>query len=319
MSPEDVQHIALLGTGTIGCGWAVHFLAQGKTLTVYDPAPDAPDRVGAFVDQAWPKMKRLGLSPGADPTAFRVVSDAATAVGDAHFVQESAPENVGAKKALFRQIDDALPPHTVVASSTSGLFMSELQQGRAGANRYVVGHPFNPPHIMPLVEVVGGRETDAEVIDWTMAFYRAHGKQVIHIRKEVAGHLANRLQLALYREAVHAVVDGIASVEDVDAAVVHALGLRWALIGPHLTIHLAGGPGGMRHHLEHLGPSIEDWWNNLGTPHLNPQVNAQLIEGVEAETAGRSVEDLASQRDDLLVALIQTLKAAGTDAEGNSK
>jgi len=309
-NPEDIQRIALLGTGTIGSGWAVHYLAQGKSLTIYDPAPDAEERLGAFVEAAWPKMERLGLSPSADRNAFRFAASAAGAVHDAEFVQESAPENLAAKIDLYRQIDDALPPQTVVASSTSGLFISDMQEGRAGANRYVVGHPFNPPHIMPLVEVVGGRQTDAEVIDWTLAFYRAHGKQAIQIRKEVAGHLANRLQVALLREAVHAVAEGIASVQDVDAAVVHALGLRWALIGPHLTIHLAGGPGGMRHHLEHLGPSIEEWWDNLGTPHLNSQVNEKLIEGMEAATAGRPVEDLANERDNLLVELIQTLKKA---------
>jgi 3-hydroxyacyl-CoA dehydrogenase len=310
IKPEDVQRIALLGTGTIGCGWAAHYLAQGKTLTVYDPAPDAETRLDSFVENTWPTMQRLGLSPNADPKAFRVVPNAADAVHDAQFVQESAPENVAAKIDLYRQIDDALDPETVVASSTSGLFISELQQGRAGPHRYVVGHPFNPPHIMPLVEVVGGRQTDADVIDWTLAFYRAHGKQAIHIRKEVAGHLANRLQVALLREAVHAVADDIASVEDVDAAVVHALGLRWALIGPHLTVHLAGGPGGIRHHLEHLGPSIENWWNDLGAPQLSPEVNAKLIGGIEEETAGRSFDDLVSERDNLLVELIQTLKKA---------
>lgn len=310
IAPQDVRRIALLGAGTIGSGWAVHYLARGMTLTLYDPASDAEQRVRAFIAKAWPTMCRLGLSAGADPDAFRIAPDPIEAVRDADFVQESGPERTDLKRDLYRRVDEALPPGVVVASSTSGLPMTALQADLPGAARYVTGHPVNPPHLIPLVEVVGGSATAPEVIEWALAFYRAQGKRAIHIRKEVPGMLVNRLQVALWREAVHAVADGIASVEDVDAAVVHALGLRWALIGPHLTIHLAGGPGGMRRHLEHLGPSIEDWWQDLGAPKLEPQVNEKLIEGIEAETAGRSYDDLVAERDALLVEVLQTLKQA---------
>ena len=318
VEPKTVERIVILGAGTIGGGWATHYLAQGKAVTVTDPAPNAEARLRAFIDKAWPAVQRLGLAPGSDPAAVRFVPDAAEAVRDAQFVQESGPESVATKVSMYRQIERTLPEDAVVATSTSGLSISELQEGRVGPGRYVVGHPFNPPHIIPLVEVVGGRQTDPAVVDWTLDFYGAHGKRAIHIRREVPGHLANRLQVALWREAVHAVATGIASVEDVVAAVVHALGPRWALVGPHLTIHLAGGEGGMRHHLEHLGPAIEDWWADLGSPSLTPDVKAKLIEGMDAETAGTPFDEIVSRRDKLLVAFLEMQKREAAAAAGSS-
>lgn len=308
MEPKDVERVTILGAGTIGAGWTAHYLAQGKTVTVSDPGPNAETRIRSFVDKVWPTVQRLSSVAVLNPTKLCFVDDPVAAVREAQFVQESAPESFDTKVALYRKIESALPPETVVASSTSGLMISELQEGLAGAHRYIVGHPFNPPYIMPLVEVVGGRQTDPAIVDWTIDFYKAHGKHAIHLRKEVPGHLANRLQLALWREAVHAVETGLASVEDVDAAVVHALGLRWAVVGPHLTLHLAGGEGGLRHHLEHLGPSIETWWADLGTPHLSPDVKAKLIQGMDDETAGAAFDELVSKRDAQLVALLETLR-----------
>jgi 3-hydroxyacyl-CoA dehydrogenase len=308
IEPEQVERIAIVGAGTIGGGWTAHYLAQGKSVTVSDPAPNAESRLRAFIDKAWPAIQKLGVAPGSDPTAMRFEADPAKAVREAQFVQESAPEDVATKVSLYRQIESALPRDAVVATSTSGLSISELQEGRLGPKRYVVGHPVNPPHLIPLVEVIGGRQTDPAVVDWTLGFYRAHGKRAIHIRREVPGHLVNRLQVALWREAVHAVAAGIASVEDVDAAVVHALGLRWAMVGPHLTIHLAGGPGGMRHHLEHLGPAIEDWWADLGSPRLTDEVKAKLIEGMDEATAGATFDQIVSRRDNLLVAFLEMRK-----------
>ena len=313
VAPEAAERIAVVGAGTIGASWTAFFLAQGKQVTVSDPAPDAAEIVGAFVARVWPTLERLGVAPGAEPTGFEFHADPAQAVRGAQFVQESAPENLAVKQELFARLEEALPAEAVVASSSSGLLISEIQAGRLGPERYVIGHPFNPPHLVPLVEVVGGRQTDAAAVDWALAFYRALGKRAIRINKEVPGHLANRLQAALWREAVNAVAAGVASVEDVDAAVAFGPGLRWALMGPHMTFHLGGGEGGMRHFIDHLGPAIEGWWADLGDAKLTPEVADQLVAGVDVEAAGRSIGDLARQRDALLVALLDTL--ARTRAE----
>jgi 3-hydroxyacyl-CoA dehydrogenase len=223
-------------------------------------------------------------------------------------VQESAPEDKALKRTLYESFDGLLPGDAVLASSTSGLLLSELQAGRRGRERYVLGHPFNPPHLIPLVEVLGGTDTAPEVVDWTLAFYDAHGKTAIRLNKEVPGHLVNRLQAAIWREAIDAVVSGVASVEDVDKAIAYGPGLRWALMGPHQIFHLAGGPGGMRNFLEHFGPNIEDWWRDMRDVSLTPEVKATLMDGIEAECAGRSVETLAAERDARLVDLLEMLK-----------
>jgi len=303
--PPD--RIAVLGAGTIGASWAAWFLARGKRVTFYDPNPGAEDFVRRFVANAWPTLTQLGLAPNADPDAWTFGTDPAEAVRGAHFVQENAPERLAIKRDLYAAIEQALPADAILASSTSGITMSELQQGLRIAPRMAIGHPFNPPHLIPLVEVVGGRDTAPETIAWCLAFYAAIGKRPIHIRKEAPGHLANRLQAALYREAVSAVVSGLASVEDVDTAITAGPGLRWALMGPHMTFHLGGGEGGMTHMLEQFRPVFEGWWASMETPELTEAVCKQIIDGVEAEAAGRSIADLATERDARLVALLRLL------------
>jgi 3-hydroxyacyl-CoA dehydrogenase len=307
--PETVERVAVVGAGTIGASWATLFLARGLDVAVHDPGPDARTRVRGFIARAWPTMARLGLAPHADPERMRFHKDPAEAVRDVPFVQESGPENLAAKQALYARMEQGLAADTIVASSTSGLLPSDLQGGRIGPERYLVGHPFNPPHLMPLVEVVGGRATDPAVLDWAAAFYQAVGKRPIKIRREVPGHVANRMQVALYREAIHLVLEGVASLEDVDAAIAYGPGLRWAIMGPHVLHHLAGGEGGMRHQLEHIGPGIEEWWNDAGRPDLTPEVIDRLVEAFDAGEQ-RSVQELAAERDALLVALLQSLAEA---------
>jgi 3-hydroxyacyl-CoA dehydrogenase len=320
--PAEVERVAVLGAGTIGASWTAQFLARGLSVAVYDPAPDHAARVHEFVDAAWPTLERLGLSPGADRTRVSFHDDPADAVEGVALVQENGPENLEVKRALFERIEAALAPETVVASSTSGFMPSELQAGRRGPERYVVGHPFNPPHLIPLVEVVGGRATDPAVVNWTVQFYAALGKRPITIRREMPGHVANRMQVALYREAIHLVLEDVASIEDVDAAIAYGPGLRWALMGPHMAHHLAGGGGGLRHLLEHIGPGIERWWNDLGHPDLTPAAIDRLVAAFDrAET--RPVAELEAERDHLLLALLETLQTtrrrlAGRDqAEGS--
>jgi len=308
LKPDAVTRVAVVGAGTIGASWTAQFLARGLSVTVTDPNPQAEAFVRAYVEKAWPALERLGLAADADPAAWRFHADPRAAVAGAEFVQESGPENADVKRALYAEIEDALDDSAIFASSTSGLIMSELQQGRRIPERFVVGHPFNPPHLIPLVEVVGGAQTAPEVIDRTMAFYHAIGKRPIRLNREVPGHLANRLQAALWREAVHAVASGLASVEDVDLAISEGPGLRWALMGPHMIFNLGGGTGGMEHFLHHLGPNIETWWRDLGTPSLTPDVAEMLITGCREAAHGRSNAELAAERDRLLMALLELLQ-----------
>ena len=245
------------------------------------------------------------------PIAGRFHASPVAAVRGADFVQENAPERLQIKRALYAEIDAALPPEAILASSSSGLMMSELQAGLASAPRMAIGHPFNPPHLIPLVEVVGGRDTAPATVEWCLEFYRRIGKRPIHIRKEAPGHLANRLQAALWREAVSAVVTGLASVEDVDTAISAGPGLRWAAMGPHMTFHLGGGEGGMTHLLAQFSPAFEAWWRTMGTPELTDAVCRQLIEGVAAEARGRDMATLVRERDAVLLPLLELVGKRG--------
>jgi carnitine 3-dehydrogenase len=320
--PAKVERVAVLGAGTIGASWTAQFLARGLAVAVYDPDPARRAGVPAFVDAAWPALTRLGLAANADPTRITLHDDPAATVDGVTFVQENGPENLEVKRALFAGIEPGLAPDAVVASSTSGFMPSELQTGRAAPERYVVGHPFNPPHLIPLVEVVGGRATDPAVVDWTVDFYAALGKRPIWLKREILGHVANRMQVALYREAIHLVLEDVAGIADVDAAIAYGPGLRWALMGPHRAHHLAGGRGGLRHLLEHIGPGIERWWNDLGRPDLTPATIDRLV-GAFDQGETRPIRQLEAERDALLVALLETLqttrrtlaeRASGDDA-----
>jgi len=306
--PDQVKRIAVLGAGTIGASWTAWFLSRGMEVSVFDPNPAAQDYVRGFIADAWPALGRLGMVATASAEAWHFHTQPRSAVRGVDFVQENAPERMEIKRLLYAEIDDSLPEHAILASSSSGLIMSELQQGLRAAPRYAIGHPFNPPHLIPLVEVVGGTQTLPETIAWCLDFYRHIGKQPILIRKEAPGHIANRLQAALWREAVNAVATGLASVEDVDTAISAGPGLRWAIMGPHMTLHLGGGQGGMAHMLEQFRPAFEAWWKTMGTPSLTPEVCQQLLAGVAAEAGGRGIGDLTRQRDALLVGLLETIQ-----------
>jgi 3-hydroxyacyl-CoA dehydrogenase len=303
--PDQVRQVAVLGAGTIGASWTALFLARGLQVSVQDPNPAAETFVRRYLAEAWPTLQRLGMADDAAPDRWTFHTAPVAAVHGADFVQESAPERLDIKRALYTEIDSALPSDTILASSSSGLMMSDLQPGLASAARMAIGHPFNPPHLIPLVEVVGGKSTAPATIAWCLDFYRHIGKRPIHIRKEAPGHLANRLQAALWREAVHAVATGLASVEDVDTAISAGPGLRWAVMGPHMTFHLGGGEGGMTHMLAQFRPAFEAWWRTMGTPELTDAVCRQLIEGVAAEAAGREMATLVRDRDAVLVPLLE--------------
>jgi 3-hydroxyacyl-CoA dehydrogenase len=303
---QAIGRVAVVGAGTIGASWAAYFLSRGLEVVASDPSPGAPELITRMIDAVW----KMGAVAGADATRWRFEADPVRAVADVQFVQESAPERYEVKQALLPRIAAALPAEVVIASSSSGLLISRLSEGCVHPERMVIGHPFNPPHIVPLVEVVGGATASRAAVETAMAFYRAVGKHPIEIRKEVPGHLANRLQAALWREAVHMVAEGVASVADVDAAITEGPGLRWALLGPHATFHLAGGEGGMAQFMAHLMPAVTSWWADLGNPVMTPELQRKLIEGVNAELAGKSIPDMAAKRDAFLAALV-ALKRAG--------
>ncbi len=303
-SVSSVKRIAIVGTGTIGASWATHFLARGFDVVATDPGPDAESALREYVDGAWDTAARLGLAAGASRDRLSFTTDLAKAVGQSDFVQENAPERPDLKVKLLADIDAAAPPETIIASSSSGITMSVMQAECVRAERTVIGHPFNPPHVIPLVEVVGGAKTSAQVIAATMAFYAEIGKRPVLLKKELPGHVANRLQSALYREVVHLIADGVLGVADADDAVSWGPGLRWGVMGPNLLWHLGGGEGGIQHFMETLMPRMTEGWPALGNPTLTPELEQQIVAGVLAEAAGRSIAELGADRDAMLLDLI---------------
>jgi len=309
---HGVQRVAVVGTGVIGASWTAYFLAQGLDVNATDPSPGAEERLRQAVAQHWPTLERFGLAAGASVDRLRFHDSLEDAVSVADFVQENGPERMDFKIELFRRMDAAAPPDAILASSSSGLAISGVQSGCAHPQRVVLGHPFNPPHLIPLVEVIGGELTSADAIERTMAFYAAIGKRPIHVKREVKGHIANRLQAALWREAFHLVEQGVASVADIDTAIAHGPGLRWAVMGPFMNLHLSGGAGGIAHVLAHLGGPIEDWWKDLGAPSMTPALQAQVSEGVAQELGARRTAELEAARDTLLLNLIRAKAGTGT-------
>jgi 3-hydroxyacyl-CoA dehydrogenase len=300
------KRVAVIGAGTIGASWAAIFLARGLDVAATDPSPNGEAFARRFIGNAWPTLQKLGLvAPGADQKRISFHKTPAEALKGAEFVQESGPEREDLKIELFRETDAAAPKEVVIASSSSGLLISRVVVKCRHPERCVIGHPFNPPHLIPLVEVVGGEKTSQEAIDAAMNFYREIGKHPIRINKEVRGHVANRLQAALWREAVHLVAEGVVSVADADAAIAYGPGLRWALMGPHLTFHLAGGEGGMTHFMSHLVPAMEAWIDDLGDPKFTPEVQKKIIDGVAAEAGSRTIGDLQKWRDRKLIEVLK--------------
>jgi 3-hydroxyacyl-CoA dehydrogenase len=307
MSMErPVQHVAIIGTGVIGASWASLFLAKGLKVVATDVAPNAEATLRKFIDAAWPALERLGLSSGASRSNLKFVPDLATAVAGVDLVQENGPEKIDFKQKLYGQLDEMLPKHVIIASSSSGLTMSEIQSGCPHhPERCVIGHPFNPPHLVPLVEIVGGAKTSEETIERAASFYTAIGKRVVKVRKEVPGHVANRLQAALAREVYHLVANDVVSAADVDTALCWGPGLRWGIMGQLMLNHLGGGEGGIEHFFQQFTGPMTAWWKVLGAPVLTPDVQKKLIAGVHAEVGSRSIDELAAERDEILLGLLE--------------
>lgn len=302
---QSFERVAVLGAGVIGSSWASLFLAKGLRVEIYDPASDAEEQVQSYVARAWPVLEQLGLAPQATPDRLRFHDSPADAVKDAEFIQENVPERLDIKHGLFAEIEPHLAPEAIVASSASGLMVRDMQKGWRDPARFLLGHPFNPPHLIPLVELITNELTGEGVLEAAESFYAQIGKETIRIQREVPGHVANRLQAALWREAIHLVSSGVASVEDVDKAVWAGPGLRWAAMGPHMLFHLGAGSGGMAEFCHRYRDSFHRWWDDLGSPELTEEIAAALSAGVAAESKGEEVETASKQRDALILAMLQ--------------
>jgi 3-hydroxyacyl-CoA dehydrogenase len=303
---KPIRRIAIIGTGVIGASWTALFLAKGLEVVATDIAPDAETSLRRFVKAAWPALERLGLAPGASQSNLTFTADLPAAVRTADFVQENGPERIDFKKKLYRQLDELLPADVIIASSSSGLTMTEVQSDcRLHPERCVIGHPFNPPHLVPLVEIVGGAKTSEATIERASEFYTRLGKQTVRLRKEVPGHVANRLQAALAREVYHLVAEGVVSAADVDTALCWGPGLRWGIMGNMMLNHLGGGQGGIEHFFQQFTGPMTAWWKVLGQPVLTPEVQKKLIDSVHAEVGRRSIPELEAKRDEILLGLLE--------------
>src|SRR6201987_3039999 len=317
---KPIRRIAIIGTGVIGASSTALYVAKGLKVGATDVAPNAEAALRKFVDTAWPALRRLGLSAGASQSNLKFTAALAQAVDGVDLVQENGPERIDFKQKLYGQLDELLAPDVIIASSSSGLTMSEIQKGAAShPERCVIAHPFNPPHLVPLVEIVGGAKTSEETIRAASEFYTSIGQKTVRLNKEMPGHVANRLQGALAREVYYLGSEGVVSAADVDTALSWGPGLRWGIMGNMMLNHLGGGPGGIEHFFQQFTGPMTAWWKTLGSPGLTPEVQKKLIQSVHAEAGSRTIEELEAKRDEVLLGLIELRKKADGSGQTKSK
>ena len=307
----EIRNIAIVGTGVIGASWAAYYLSRGFNVTATDPAPNAEAGLRKYIDEAWKTLSKSGLSSGASRDRLTFEPNMALALAKADFVQENAPERPDFKAKLFAKMDDATPPNSILASSSSGITMDVIQSKCQRPERSVIGHPFNPPHVIPLVEVVGGAKTSPQTIEKAMAFYSSIGKKPIRLFKALPGHVANRLQAAIYKEVLYLIQQGVLSVADADIAVSYGPGPRWGVMGPSLQWHLGGGPGGINHFMEHLMGPLEGMMKALGTPNITPDLKQTVANEVMRIAGSRTVEQLAARENEVLTELLSSRAKVG--------
>jgi 3-hydroxyacyl-CoA dehydrogenase len=314
---KPIKKIAIVGTGVIGASWAAQYLARGFDVVATDPAPNAEAALRKYVNEAWPDLTDIGLSKNASRERLTFATNLQQALSGADFVQENGPERPDFKSKFFVEIDDATPIDSIIASSSSGITPSVIQSQCTHPERVLIGHPFNPPHIIPLVEVVGGSKTSPDAIQQALKFYSSIGKKTIRLRKELPGHVANRLQAALYREMLYLIEQEVLSVEDADTAVCYGPGVRWGVMGQSLQWHVGGGAGGIQHFMENLMGPLEGMMKALGVPNITPELKQTVVNGVMHEATGRSVEQLAQDENRVIVGLLK-LRADGASATARS-
>jgi 3-hydroxyacyl-CoA dehydrogenase len=315
---KPIRRITIIGTGVIGASWAAQYLARGFDVVASDPAPSAEGQLRKYIDDAWRLLTVIGLTPGASRDRLSFIANMQDALANSDFVQENAPERPDFKIKLFSEMDDATPPDSIIASSSSGITASVMQSKCKHAERILVGHPFNPPHVIPLVEVVGGTKTSPEAMERAITFYASIGKKPILLHKELPGHVGNRLQTALYREVMYLIQQGVLTVADADDVVSYGPGLRWGVMGPSLQWHLGGGAGGIKHFMEHLMEPMAAGFQHLGNPDVTPELKTTITEAVLQEAGDRSVETLAQEQNELLVGLIQLRSQQGKSLEAEA-
>jgi 3-hydroxyacyl-CoA dehydrogenase len=316
---NPIRRVAIIGTGVIGASWAALFLAKGLDVVATDVAPGAEAALKRFVAAAWPALQRLGLASGASQKRLSFTAALTDAVKDADLIQENGPEKIEFKRTLYRQLDELLHPSVIIASSSSGLTMSEIQSAcEMHPERCVIGHPFNPPHLVPLVEIVGGAKTSENTIQRAAEFYTSIGQRTVRLNREMPGHVANRLQAALAREVYYLVAEGVVSAADIDTALCWGPGLRWGIMGNMMLNHLGGGPGGIEHFLQQFSGPMTAWWKTLGAPVLSPEVQKKLIDSVRAEVGSRTIEELEAERDQVLLGLLELRNKVGKSSQVKS-
>ncbi|MDX1401455.1 MAG: L-carnitine dehydrogenase [Kiloniellales bacterium] len=311
---REVKSVGLVGTGVIGSGWAARCLAQGLDVVASDPAPGAEARLRAAVENAWPSLEKLGLSAGADPGRLRFEPEMEKAFDAVDFLQESAPEREDVKRDLLSCLDKIVPKDVIIGSSTSYLMPSVLQADCEHGERIVVGHPFNPVYLLPLVEVVGGEKTSPEAVAAARDIYKGLGMHPLVLRKEVEGFIADRLMEAVFRESLHLLDKNVASTGEIDDAIIYGFGLRWAFMGVFLTFHLAGGDQGMRHFMSQFGPTLKLPYCEMEAPELTEELLDKICEGSEEQAGGRSVKELERLRNSCLIDIMRALQAYGIGA-----
>lgn len=315
---ERYQHVTVVGAGVIGISWTALFLSHGLNVVVNDPRPDLKQVVMDGLKQFSPTLKELGLPTENLARNLRFEADLSRALAGTTLVQENGPERLDFKQKLYTQIEQAASPTTLLLSSSSGLRATDIAQHLAHPGRMLIGHPFNPPHLIPLVEVVPGERTDTAAVEEAVAFYQALGKTPRVLHKEIPGFVANRLQAALFHECVYLVRECVVTVDELDDIVTNSIGLRWAVDGPFLSFHLGGGPGGLPTFIEHHGSGLEKQWESLGEVHFDEPTVNMLTEQVKASFGTIPYETLESERDQKELAILKILakmraKSAGKE------
>ncbi|MFT5066713.1 MAG: carnitine 3-dehydrogenase [Reinekea sp.] len=306
--PSKVTRVTSIGGGPIGGGWAAHFLARGFDVTIYlHDAAEIP-AFEAILDTAWHSLTKLGLALGASKDRLRVSTELGDAVNDAEFIQESAPENLAMKQKLYAELGKIVPDNVVIGSSTSGLTMTEIQADCLTPGRCVIGHPFNPPYLLPLVEIVGGKTTDPAAVAWAGEFYKAAGKAPLIMKKEIPGFVATRLQEALWREALHMVANGEATPADIDTALINGPAPRMAIQGQCMAFHVACGAGGMATNLDQFGPALKLPWTRLEAPELTQELRDRMVDGCNEIAGTRGFDEMAAKRDEQIVAVLRAIR-----------
>ena len=299
--------VTIVGAGVIGAGWAARMLACGLIVNAYDPSVKARKQLLLNTKTALKSLQRLGLNKNTKLSNLKIYSDLRESLHSTTFVQENAPENEKLKKKLLKDIDKLLPKNIIIASSSSGLLPTRIQSLCNYPERVCIGHPFNPVYLLPLVELVSGKQTKKNTITRAKKFYEGIGMKPLIVKKEIEGYISDRLQEALWREALHIIKDGIASTQDVDDAIVYGPGLRWSFMGVCLTFHLAGGQTGMKHMLEQFGPALKLPWTKLKAPKLDTKLKKLMISGTKKQSGKYTIKDLEVQRDIFLIEIMKTL------------